>query len=370
MRTRSVIRRSLVVAALSAWMAMCGDPKTTNPVSPSGSAVNTTELIGPGSIAPGQSAQFSVAVHLADGTTKTAATATWRTCVSSSSPCNPLLIKVTSAGLVTAGSGIGDVTLSADVAFRGTTRVTRELVILPDGTYRLVGKVTDGEFPSIPVAGARLTATPGSATTTTDSQGNYRLYGVPPDGSLQIAHDGYQPLVQPVHLTAHASQSFQLTPIAPRVNLAGPYTLTIDAAPGCSGPGSLPADLQHRSYQATVTQNGLAIQVALTESRFRLNASGLGNHFAGLAGVGGAAFTLDYYSDYYYFYYRQYPSIAERLPDGTILVVVGPVVTTGTPAGLTGTFDGFIEHYDSRFPTTGFIGGCYSSSHQFALTPR
>jgi hypothetical protein len=370
MRTRAVIRRSLVVAGLSTWMAMCGDPKTTNPASPSGSAVNSAELIGPGSLAPGQSAQFSVAVHLADGTTKTAATATWRTCVTSSFPCNPFLIKVTSAGLVTAGSGIGDVTLSADVAFRGTTRVTRELVILPDGTYRLVGKVTDGEFPSMPVASAHLTATPGSATTTTDSQGNYRLYGVPPDGSLQISHDGYQPLVQSLHLTAHASQSFQLTPTAPRINLAGLYTLTIDAAPGCAGPGSLPADLQHRSYQATVTQNGLAIQVALTESRFRINPSGLGNHFAGLAGVGGATFTLDNYSDYYYFYYRQYPSIAERLPDGTILVVVGPVVTTGTPTGLTGTFDGFIAHYDSRFPTTGYIAGCFSSSHQFALTPR
>jgi hypothetical protein len=112
-------RRSLTVVALSVWMVTCGDPETRNPLRPSGMATETMEITGPVSIAPGQSAQFAAIVHLTGGTTKTLTGVVWRT-------TDTALLQVTSAGVAVAGSGMGDVTLQADVAGeKSTVRVSR-----------------------------------------------------------------------------------------------------------------------------------------------------------------------------------------------------------------------------------------------------
>lgn len=359
MRRRFLVRRSLAVVAASAWMVTCGDPRTLNPVAPTGPAVVTAEISGPGSIAPGQSAQFTVIVHLNDGNTKLLTGVVWRS-------TNPSVLQVTSAGVATAGSGLGEATLQADAG--STVRVSREVLVLSDGTYRLVGTVKDAEFPAVLIGGAHFDVTPGSASATSDSQGNYRLYGVPADASVHIVSDGYQPLEQSVHLTGNATQGFQLTPSGPRLNLKGSYTLSIDAAPGCSGPLSLPDDLQHRSYQAFVTQNDQTVQVSLTEfGRFKFDFDGRGAGFTGVAGVGRATFTLDPFDPSYSFYSGGYPSIVELLSNGTLLMVDGQAGVTGTAAGLSGVLTGGIVN---RARGGAFIGGCVSSAHQFRLTPR
>jgi hypothetical protein len=344
-------------------MVTCGNPESRFPAAPSATPLSSVEISGPGSVAPGASVQFSAIAHLSDGTTKIPTTnVAWQS-------SNSALMWMSVDGVGHGVFGLGEVTLSAAVS---GVRASREVVIVPDGTYRLVGRVTDGEFPSAGVAGAQVQALSGSAsiTTTTDTSGNYRLYGMRVDSEVHVTRDGYQPLVQTIHLTGHATQNFQLTPIGgPRLNLAGSYTLTIDAAPGCSGPDALPDDLQHRSYQATVTQNAVNLRVDLTEPRFRLN-NGLGNYFTGSAEVGGATFTLADYIDYYYFNFRQYPSIAEQLSDGTVLVVAGSVATKGTAAGLSGQLSGSLTHYRTLLPFGFYLGQCYSTAHQFRLTPR
>jgi hypothetical protein len=361
MRKRFLVRRSIAVVAVSVWMVTCGDPKTRAPLAPSGPSVQTREISGPGLIAPGQSAQFTATVHLGDGTTKLLTSVVWHS-------TNTSVLQVTSAGLAVAGSGVGDVTLQADVpSGGGTVRLSREVVIVPDGTYRLVGTVRDGEFASNSISGARLDVTPGSASATTDFGGNYKLYGVPADATVHIAKDGYQPFEQSVHLAGNATQSFLLTPTNPHLRLGGAYTVAIDAAPGCSGPGSLPEDLQHRSYQATVTQTGLTLQVILTEARFKIQ-SGSGNRFFGVAGIGGATFSLNFGGSYYYYYY--YPDVVERLSNGTVLLVAGSVTTTGTAAGLSGQLNGELSNYPGTFPNGALLGTCSSKSHQFTLTPR
>jgi hypothetical protein len=282
------------------------------------------------------------------------------------------VLQVTAAGVATAGSGMGDATLQADVpSGRGSIRISREVVVVPDGTYRLVGTVKDAQFPTVSIEGARVEATPGSVATTTDSSGNYKLFGVPANADIHVSGEGYQVLVETVHLTGNATRSFELTPTAERPNFSGTYTLTIDAGPGCSGQGSLPDNLQHRSYQATLSQVGPTLRVTLTEPRFRLNNAGLGNFFTGKVGISGATFTIESFSQYYYFYYTTYAGITERLTDNSILAIGGSVVTTGTVAtGVSGRMSGSLLHYDTRFPFGGYAGGCFSSSHQFALTPR
>jgi hypothetical protein len=322
------------------------------------------EITGPASIAPGQSAQFTAVVRLGDGSTKTLTGVVWHS-------TNTALLQVTSAGVAVAGSGMGDVTLQADVPVeRATARLSREVVVLPDGTYRLVGTVLANEV--LTVSGARLEVTPGSAFATTDFAGYYKLYGVPADASIRIVRDGYQPFEQSVHLTGHATKSFILTSTNPSAHLVlgGPSTVAIDAAPGCS---ALPDDLQHRSYQATVTriEQTNSVDVNLTEPRFSPR-NGLGNHFPGTVEVGGAGFNISgFFSRSYYrgLLYYYYPDVVERLSDGTILLVAGSVRTTGTAAGLFGQLDGELSHY-SAFPNGALLGTCVSKLHRFALTPR
>jgi hypothetical protein len=247
------------------------------------------------------------------------------------------------------------------------------VVIVPDGTYRLVGFVNDAEFPTVPVAGARVQVTPGSLSVTTDSTGRYKLYGVPPDAEIRITADGYQPLVQNVHLTTHTTLNFQLTLPGPRLTIAGNYRVAIDVVGACSGSPILSADLQHRRYDAVVTQTGPTLDVTLTEPIFKINRTSRGNRFSGQVGVAGVIFTLESYDSYYYPFYGPnfYPNVVEQLSNGTFLVVQGRAVTTGSAAGLSGQMTGGLLNYDSRFPNAAFfLGGCASSTLQFSLTPR
>jgi hypothetical protein len=177
-----------------------------------------------------------------------------------------------------------------------------------------------------------------------------------------------------LQLSAHRSEQFSLVLPGPRPSLAGNYTLSIDVTTPCQ---TLTTDLQHRRYDAVITQNGIDVEVTLTEPRFRLNAANNGNRFSGQADAGGARFSLNRYGrlTYYYYYYyggpSMYPSIAERLDDGTFLVPFGDVATTVTPTGLTGTMFGAIGQWGVGFPTSVVPrGNCFSFAHQFSLVRR
>jgi hypothetical protein len=237
-------------------------------------------------------------------------------------------------------------------------------VVQPEGTYRIVGSVRDAEAPSKPIVGARVEVLPGFSFTRTDSSGRYRLYGVPPQSSIRITASGYDILLQPLELTANVTRDFTLSVNGPRLALNGPYTIALETASPCS----MNSALQHRTYDAVLTTTGTVVDVVLIEPRFRLDSSGRGNRFSGHALGSGATFTLEYYYDYYYL--NRYPNLVERLGDNTYLAIEGDAITTGTAAGLTGTFRGDIINWDSGFPdTTQFLGACYGN-FQFRVTPR
>lgn len=366
---RVSLASSLAVMALSALVANCDDPKTRNPTSPSPPHAGSVEISGPSSVAPGQSVQFNALVHLTSGTDKLAASPTSRWSSSNSS-----LLLVNSSGIASAGQTRGEVILTVEVPAvpaSGTRRSSREILVLPDGTYRLVGVVGDAEFPGSRLGAVRVEVSGTSVFTTTDSSGQFRLYGVPPDADIQVTRDGYIPIVQSVHLSGNATQNFQLTVSGPRPNLSGNYTLAIDIA-SCPGSPPVPADLLHRQYDAVLTQSAVTLQVNLTEPRFRTNSLGRGNHFSGHVDGGGATFTIEGFGSYYYFYYgpTSYPDVAERLPNGNFYVPAGTVATTLSSGVLSGDMSGYIEYWDSKFPNGAWLGGCYQSVPRFTLTPR
>jgi hypothetical protein len=234
-----------------------------------------------------------------------------------------------------------------------------------------VGRVSDAEAPTQGVPGARVEVAGTSVATTTDGGGNYRLYGVPPAAEIRVTATGYLPVAQNVQLTGHVTQNFLLPLSGPRISLNGPFTLAIDVAGTCSGTPALSTTLHHRSYEAMVTTTGSSVTVVLTEpSRFRVS-SNTGNRFSGRAGAAEVTFSIaSFFGGGFYYYYYYLPDIVERLANDTYLVVSGTGTMSPSNGGLSGTFNGSLVNYDSRFPSFIAIVGRCSSPLRFTLTPR
>jgi hypothetical protein len=346
LRKNAFPSRGLAAAAFAGIVAACDNPQPRpsgvvgpSPPGPSPQPfVVRLEISGPDSIAPGQSAQFTATSHLSDGTSETPTNVRWSSYAR--------LFRVDASGLATAGDRIGEDSVMAEVGERnGLRRSFKEIAILPEGTFRVVGVVTEQAPPMTPVFGARVEVAGAMATAVTDYEGRYRLYPVPAAADIRVTRDGYQALVQGVRLHGHATQNFHLALSGMRLDLGGPYTLTIDTT--CATP--LPADLRQRRYPAFLRQSGPTVDVVLTESeRFTVNGVGRGDRFSGRVDAAGA--TFDVGGGFYNYYGRYdpstYPNIVERLPDGSILTVDGTAVTRGSAAGLSGDLQGFVTSYD------------------------
>jgi hypothetical protein len=340
-RISSAMALRVAALALTAWVAACDDGPKGGP-SP---IVTRAEIMGPASIAPGQSAIYTVTEFLANGTSRALPFATWQSSDAS-------LLQITQDGLATAQPRTGEAVLSA----RTSVTSTKEVLVLPTGTFRLVGQVTDANPGNVPVFGARVEVT-GGPSTTTDGTGRYRLYGVAGDVEIRVTRDGYEPLVQTVSVNAHGTRNFSLPVEGGARNFAGDYMLTVEAAAGCPG-SSRPIDeaLRRRSYEVRLSQSGSQLTVLVTDGRANVT-RGIGNRFVGLLTAAGANFQIEW--PYYYYTHAE---LAERLPDGTILTIYGGAITTGSRDGLSGPLNGWFTHLIAPFTS------CPAAS--FSLTPR
>ena len=364
---------SVVIGSIAFTAAACGDPVTRVPTAPTPPGVTAIELSGPATLAPGQSMQLVAVMALADGTTKMSSPATpaaWFT-------SNSAILQVNSAGLLTATQQRGEARVTVRVGSGASSRqASRDIVVVPDGTYRLVGVVRDAENPAFPIEGAIVEANPGSVTATTNAEGGYRLYGVPTDAVIRVSKPGYATVAQPVQLSAHGTQNFELGLSGSRPVLDGGYTVTMDMAAGCTHGGALSTDLRRRVYEATVTQAGPLVEVVLTEPRFRTNGINRGNRFSGYADPTGIRFNLDSYDSYYYYVGpTRYPSVAEILSDGKFLVPGGQAFVVGSAARMSGGFNATFYKYGASFPNfpffnTGVEEYCSSAAAQLTLTQR
>jgi hypothetical protein len=356
----------LLAALLVVVLAIaCGDEPTSRvPTQPSDPFIRGVELVGPDTVAPGQSAQFGIRIRLSDNTVKAPASVRWLS--------TGTVLTVDDSGLATARPQLGEDVLTAEVTTDGLIRrLTREVLVLAPGTFRLTGVIRDEELPEVLVVGARVEAIPGPTVATTDTEGRFRLYGIAGQVNLLITAVGYAPLARSLQVNTHANQNFQLALSGPRSTLQGNYTVGFEAI-SCSG---LDSNFLVRSYEAAVTQSGADLTVTLTEPRFRVDGAGKGNRFRGRAMSGGAAFTLDpFVTEYYNNGLIAYPDVAEQLSDGSVLVTAGSVVLLGSATAMSGEMssDSTMQRWDSRFPAVErFLGGCFSQSRiRFTLTAR
>ena len=112
------------------------------------------------------------------------------------------------------------------------------------------------------LAGVRLVVVNGPEAgleMVTDSEGRSSYTGTFPVAvSVRATKDGFveaTAVVNPSTTTNEAWVGFMLAPLTPPTPVAGNYTLTISADPGCTG---IPGDVQTRSYQAAVTPTSAA----------------------------------------------------------------------------------------------------------------
>jgi len=363
---------SLLRAGLATLLAMavaCAeDPDSTKsktgptgPWADNNLTVTRVDITGPASVPQGQSAQYSVLARMSDGSTRAPKSVTWST-------TQPALFQVTASGLVTATQNRGEAALQVEATVqngRAPTRGTREILVMPDGTFRLTGTVTEADSVGIPIGGVRVEARteedgPVATFATTGPDGRYKLYGVPGDSHLRVWKDGYATATDHLRLGAHETRNIQLRVDGGRASIAGDYTMTVDAgSSGCQRP-ALPEELRRRTYEATVTQNGPRLEVRLTSPTFVVDAQGRGNRFNGVASSTQASLTMvDFGWPYYSPTAQFHPDIAERLSDGTTLVVAGTVDLSQTGGGWSGTLLGYLTQYDGgNFPNVRFLSGC------------
>ena len=200
-----------------------------SPVTPVPGLVRV-ELIAPASIAPGESVQLTASAVRSDNSVENVSgQAHW---VSQ----DPGVVEISSTGMAK-GIARGEAVIRA--SYQGWTPSTRTFV-LPAGTYRLNGTITDSGFG---VAGATVAIIGGvgeGLTTITDGHGEYAVYGVRDRVRLQANGAGYINRIEEIDVTDHRTFNFDLIADHQRADLRGRYTLTLGRAV-CRlfGPGAL-----------------------------------------------------------------------------------------------------------------------------------
>jgi hypothetical protein len=287
-------------------------------------------LAGPGEVAPGTSVPFKALLDKSATLSDASAEAQW---ISS----NPSVLSI-DAGLAT-GRIAGEVTVTARL---GELQTDPKLVlVLPVGTYRLRGRVLiEGSNPSVALAMARVEVPAVGLSTTTDTQGRYTLYGVPPDAELRVTRDGFAPTSVTVHLQDHD----QVITTSLRTALSGTYTLTI--SPGnCSNGPPLPANLLHRTYTTVFVQTGSQIRGTFPNPNITVVI------FIGAFSPAQARWNFSF-------------TIGERLPDGNAVTFNGSAFVR--TADFAGEFNGRIALNDPSAEDA--IARCDATGFRFALT--
>lgn len=351
---------AIAATVLIAIAAVSCDSRKPTPASPLGPTPTPTsppivrlELTAPASIAPGLSVQLGVNVVKSDNSVQDV------TALSQWLSSNPRVLEVNAAGIAK-GNALGEAVIT--VRYQ-SLRASTEALVLPDGTYRVKGTVTDT---GIGLGGVAITVIGGvgdGLVATSDGNGAYGLYGVRGRIRLQAKRDGYLNRIEEVDAVENRLLDFGMTLDRQRPELGGRYVLTMARMP-CT------ADVPDvRSYDATVEQTGPRLAVTLAGADFIVT-RGHGNGFSGVMdGLDRVTFSLGAAYNYYY-YYGQY-DVIERIGSTSALVIDGKATATISPTRISGTLNGeFLLVQGNVVPFTRILGRCSGSSHRFEMVRR
>ena len=310
------------------------------------------------SIAPGDSVQLTAkAVKSDDSVEDVSSRALW-------SSSNPRVLEISSEG-VARGVARGEAMIT--VRYQSRNASTRAFV-LPPGTYRLGGAVTDSGFPVVGAVVAVIGGTGEGLTAITDGDGQYALYGVRDRVRLHARVEGYANRIEEVEVTDHRTLSFEMLPDQRRADLSGSYRLTLTRT-GCLFGSGAPPD--NRSYDATVTQDGPRLSVTLSGADFIVSRD-RGNRFTGVVDGGNrVTFVIGDPIYYYEYYFAGKYDLAERLSDTSALLISGNVTAGASSRGISGTLNGafMVSQTGGRFGPV-IQASCYGTAHRFEMVRR
>ncbi len=358
MRTRHLL-------AFVAAVAVCGlttscdeahSPET--PLTPTPPTLITRlELSGPGTFAPGQTPVFTLVAFVNDGTQQdVTATAQWTS-------NNASVVGTLGQGRYRANA-MGDTQINARY---GAFNASREVIVVPTGTFRVIGRVVESPEESFWVPGAHVQVRDSSGNgpaADADALGYFRLYGVKPDTEFVVSRTGYLDSVRHVTIDNHSTVNVAISLAGPRAQIVGAYTVTLDLT-GCRD--GFRQDYAHRVYTAVVQQSGANVEVRFTEPAFAVNSANRGNLMQGRVDPTGLYLTADA-GGYYYYGPGDFPFLVEVLPDGSRLVVSGTAALAASGAIYTGPLTGFAGNFGPKYPFDNYLGGC--NRGQLTFAPR
>jgi hypothetical protein len=308
------------------------------------------EVIAPASIPPGESVQLIVNAIKSDNSVENV------TAQSQWSSSNVRVVEVSPTGIAKA-VGIGEAFVTARYQSRGATART---LVLPAGTFRLTGTVSESGFR---LSGVTLTI--GDQTAVTNSGGGYVFYGVAGHVLIHAQREGYFNKLVEVDVLENRTLDFDMVASRQRVDVRGDYTLTIGG--GVCPPTFTPA-ASVRTYSANVTQDGARVTVTLGGADFIIT-RGRGNHFDGFLDLSDNL-TFAVGDVGYYYYYGQY-DIVERFSETSALIIDGVATTRPSSAGISGTLSGAIRlSQGTTAPFTRIQSSCPAANHRFEMVRR
>jgi hypothetical protein len=245
---------------------------------------------------------------------------------------------------------------------------------------QLAGTVYDSAFR--PLAGARVEVVDGpqaGTSTVADASGHYTMVGDFDDATrFRATKDGYlagtgtrQPFCQPCR--PNWWLYFYLAPVAPPVDIAGDYTLTLRADGACA---NLPNEARTRTYAARITRATDPAHPSNTQ--FDVTVSG--SSFLDGYRVFGIFVAGDYLSAEIGNAHGS-PGLVEELGAKTYLTLGGSVAASVTDVStISASFNGFVERcelttewgsrYNCSAAETVALAQCTSTKHQLILTRR
>jgi hypothetical protein len=357
--------RIIALAIVAAVVLACHNPNSGTPVptpTPTPVTVASIKLNGPTRFAPTSSPTFTVAARMSDGTSQDyTSKVQWN----AYGIYGPTPIVMSSSGGVTVRSS-GEATIQARF---GNLTSSLNAMVIPDGTYRLVGTVNEAGLPVTSATVSVVTGTGSGLAATTDYQGQYRLYGVAGPVQVQVSKLGYDAVTNTATISTDDVLDFpNMSETGGPPTIAGTYSLSIVAAGDCHVINTPPlaTPYRNRTYTAVVTESGPVVTVTLSGANFVI-ANGRGNKFAGRVTPGHVSFTLGDTGSYAYYYYYTVgsPDVVEQLDANSFLSFWGTVDAPLSPAVIAGSFYGNIVTYTG----TKLTESCASNHHQFTMTP-
>jgi hypothetical protein len=260
------------------------------------------------------------------------------------------------------GGQKGETHLNAVVGGRPTGF---RIIVVPRGTYRLTGTITDEGNPLRPDALFIEDEALGRSSPSVIN-GGYAIYGVAGRTRVTVIKDGYETFNRDVTIHSHQTVDAEMKLLRPRLDVSGRYTLTFTAAPECS---TLPEEVRSRTYPANVTQAGAKLEVTLEGERFFSKNGRTHNRFGGILEQQTARFILGDTGLDLYHYFAYFPDVFEALTGSTLLAIEGFSDVTissnsisGALRGSVGVFEGSANSWYQP------LARCTSVNHRLVLT--